>query len=427
SDIAQAASQATGKKLVIWTNMTAEAQTKVLLKQFAEVSKEMDIETEMVTVAFADLYTKLAAAVQSGTAPDVIQTTDSGAAYMYGQNMITPLNDVIDAIGRDDFLPSFLSEVTVGGKNWGVPDWANHNSIWYRQDLFSQYNLSIPKTWAELLTTAKALNIDTNSDGRTDIYGMAVPMASVQVAMQTYYEFLTASGIYIYDPETGEYFFGKDKEKAAKVLDYMIELYKAASPPASTDWSWNDYRNALVQGNVAMTQDFGGAIGIAIQNNPDIVKNLGSFEVPGPDGEAAAHFGGGYYFMAGNQGGDEKIALAKQFIEKLYTPERAAERALSRPLFAFPSIVSAFEIYKKDSSVADFQEEVNGIWNAMQTEKWYRQGMESGLNELSGQIEATTYFGEAIQSVALGQWTSSQAVDYIDQNLREQIETISKK
>ena len=52
--------------------------------------------------------------------------------------------------------------------------------------------------------------------------------------------------------------------------------------------------------------------------------------------------------------------------------------------------------------------------------------MEHGLSQMSSQIEATTFFGEAMQSVALGQWTSKQAVDYIDEMLQEQISIIGK-
>ena len=130
--------------------------------------------------------------------------------------------------------------------------------------------------------------------------------------------------------------------------------------------------------------------------------------------------------MLFRSGSDEKIELTKQFLAKLYTPERAAERALSRPMFAFPSLYSALDIYKQDASVALFQDEIATITDSFENSNWYWYGMEHGLSQMSSQIEATTFFGEAIQSVALGQWTSEEAVDYIDQNLQEQISIISE-
>ena len=411
-------------KLVIWTNLTAEAQTVVLTKQFNEVAEEMGIEIEMVTVSFGDMYTKLATAMQSGDVPDIMHTNEGGVAYLYANDMLTPMNEVIDNIGQDDFVQSYLDILTVDGTTWGLPDWALHTSVWYRKDLFKEYGLKVPNTWDELMDVAKALNIDTNSDGKTDIYGFAVSMSAVNVAAQVYYEMLYSAGVYTFDPKTGEYAFGRDKEKATEVLDYMIDLYHAASPLSSTEWAWSEFRNALVEGNVAMTQDMGAVILMAQNNNPEMVGKLGCFDFPGINGDKQASFGGSYNFVAGNQGGEEKAELAKVFLEKLYTPERAAERALSRPMFAFPSMYSAFDIYKKADSVAQYPDEVDVIYDAFQNSTWYRYGMEAGLSQMASQIEATTFFGEAIQSVALGKWTAEEAVDYIDQMLQEQLSVI---
>jgi ABC-type glycerol-3-phosphate transport system substrate-binding protein len=420
-------SSGTGKqKLVIWTNLTADAQKKVLTKQFNEIAAKMGVDVEMDTVAFGDMYKKLATAKGSGDVPDIMQTTEGGVSYLYGQKLLAPMNDVIGNIGEKDFMSSALKLLTVDGTTWGVPDWIMNTSVWYRKDLFQKNGLSVPKTWDEFATDAKKLTADTNGDGKTDIYGFAVPMDSVQVAAQTYYAFLYAQGLYTYDPNTGEYIFGKNKTQETQVLQYIMDLYKTASSPSSTTWTWNDYRNGLVQGNVAMTLDMGAVVGLAQTNNPDMVKNLGCFNLPGMNGATQATFGGTYDFVATNQGGDAKVALAKQFIQNLYTPELTAERALSRPMFAFPSLSTAFDIYKKDASVQPFQDEMNTIYNSLQNGKWYRYGMEAGLNQLDAQIEATTFFGEAMQGVALGQQTCAQAVDYIDQKLQEQIATIKK-
>jgi ABC-type glycerol-3-phosphate transport system substrate-binding protein len=415
-----------GGKLVIWTNLTADAQAKVLRKQFSEVAREMNIEVEMVTISFNDMYTKLTTAMQFGDVPDIMHTNFAGAAYLQSQGMISGMSDVVDKIGRGDFISTYLRVLTVDGQTWGVPDWAMHTSVWYRKDLFEENGLKIPKDWDEFKNAAKALCIDKDKDGKIDIYGFPTPMNAVQVAPQTYYEFLYSAGVYTFDPETGEYAFGKEKAKAAEVLDYLIDLYKTVSPPSATEWSWNEYRNALVEGTVAMTLDMGAVIGLAQNNNPGMVKKLGCFDFPGRNGTKPASFGSGYCFVASSKGDDGNIQLRKDFIAKLYTPERAAERALSRPMFAFPSLYPALDIYKKDASVALFQQEIATISNAFEHSNWYWYGMEYGLSQMSSQIEATMFFGEAMQSVALGKQTSKQAVDYIDKQLREQLAIIAK-
>lgn len=197
-----------------------------------------------------------------------------------------------------------------------------------------------------------------------------------------------------------------------------MELYRKASPAGSLAWSWGDYRNALsVTGTVAMSLDMGAVIGNAQSNAPEMVEKLGCFDFPGVDGNKAASFGSGYCFVAVPQTDDARSALVHDFLTALYTPERAAERALSRPMFAFPSYKPAFERYRASDKVALFQDEVNYILDAYENGAWYWYGMEAGLNGLSAYIESTGIFGEALQGACDGTYTAEQAYDLINEDL----------
>ena len=44
-------------KLLIWSNLTADAQQVVLVKQFGEIAEEMGIEIVIEAVPFKDMYT----------------------------------------------------------------------------------------------------------------------------------------------------------------------------------------------------------------------------------------------------------------------------------------------------------------------------------------------------------------------------------
>lgn len=423
AEVQEKAPAATGEKqkIIVWNNNTNENQLKELEAQLNEIAEDLNFEFEMVAVSFNEMYTKLATAIDAGEAPDIMNTNFAGCAYLYENGMLTDVTDVVDTLGKDRFVSSYIRTLTVGDEIWGLPDWSMHTSVWYRKDLFEEKGLSIPTTWEEFKACAEALCIDSNGDGNTDIYGFPVPMDATQVGAQTYYEFLYSAGVTTVDPETGEYCFGDQLDLAEETMEYMIDLYKVASPPAATAWSWGDYRNALVEGTVAMTLDMGAVIGNAQSNNPDMVEKLGCFDFPGPDGTKYASFGSGYAFVAGNTGSDEKIALVKQILTELYTPERAAARALARPMFAFPAMYDALEIYKADEKVAQFQTEIDTIVDAFENNNWYWYGMEHEFSGLCSQIESTTFFGEAMQSVALGTMTAREAVEYIDECLQEQI------
>ena len=401
-----------GQKLVIWTNLTADAQYEVLYKQFTELAEEMGLVVEVEKVAFNEMYGKLATAASSGGVPDIMHTNFGGTAYLYAAESIMPLDDIINGIGAGDFSDAYKTVLTgADGHIYGLPDWAMHTSVWYRKDVFADKGIEIPTTWDEFLAAAEALNT-------TEMSGFPVPLDGVQVAAQTLYEMMCSAGVYFMDPTTGEYCFDQQKDAAIEVIDYLVELYKKASPAGSLTWSWGDYRNALaVTGTAAMTLDMGAVIGNAQGNNPDMVDKLGCFDFPGVNGNKAASFGSGYCFVASPQEDAVRSALIRDFLTALYTPERAAERALSRPMFAFPSYKPAFELYKTSEKVAAFQDEVEYIFDQFENGTWYWYGMEAGLSAMSAYIESTTIFGEALQGACNGTYTSEEAYNLINDDL----------
>ncbi len=401
------------EKLVIWTCLTADAQFEVLNKQFTELGKEMGVEVEVEKLSFSEMIGKLATAAATDEVPDVMHVNFGGTAQLYADEVLMPLDDIINSIGADDFSDAYKTVLTgADGHIYGLPDWAMHTSVWYRKDLFEEKGLEIPTTWAEFKAVAEALN-----DGDA-MKGFPVPLDGVQVAAQTLYELMCSKGVFFLDPDTGEYVFDKEKDEMIEVIDYLVDLYKTASPAGSLTWSWGDYRNALaVSGTVAMTLDMGAVIGNAQGNAPEMVDKLGCFDFPGVDGNKVASFGSGYCFVGTKQETEERTALVSEFLTKLYTPERAAERALSRPMFAFPSYLPAFEIYKASEKVAAFQTEVDTIMNAFENTTWYWYGMENGLSPMSAHIEGTTIFGEALQGACDGTYTSEEAYELINDDL----------
>ncbi|MBQ8216618.1 MAG: extracellular solute-binding protein [Oscillospiraceae bacterium] len=402
-----------GEKLVIWTCLTADAQYNVLYKQFTELGAEMGVEVEVEKLSFGEMIAKLATASAVGEVPDVMHVNFGGTAQLYADEALMPLDGIIETIGADDFSDAYKTVLTgADGHIYGLPDWAMHTSVWYRKDLFEEKGLEIPTTWAEFKDVAVALN-----DGDA-MSGFNIPLDGVQVAAQTLYELMCSAGVYFLDPATGEYIFDQQKEEAIAVIDYLVDLYKSASPAGSLAWSWGDYRNALaVTGTVAMTLDMGAVIGNAQGNNPEMTAKLGCFDFPGVDGDKKASFGSGYCFVGTKQDDEVREKLVTDFLIALYTPERAAERALSRPMFAFPSYLPAFEIYKNSELVAEFQTEVDTIMDAFENSTWYWYGMENGLSPMSAHIEGTNIFGVALQGACDGTYTSEEAYELINDDL----------
>jgi ABC-type glycerol-3-phosphate transport system substrate-binding protein len=401
--------------LTMWTNLTVEAQAEVIRSQAEGCAAEQQgVSVSFEAVPFDSMYPKMVTAFRSGNGPDIMNTIEGGVAAAQAGGYIVPVDDVIDQHGRDDFIRSFLHAVRRDDQTWAVPDWALHQEVWYRKDLFAAKGVSPPKTWDELLAAAEALD-----DPAGGVRGFAVPMGVALVAPQTYYQFLYASGVHTFDPETGEYAFDRDRQQAVAATQFMLDLYHAASPPEARTWTWTDFRTAFVQGNVAMTLDFGAVVGQAAEQNPGMLDKMGVFQLPGPTADAQrGAVGGGYFYMVGKSN-ERREQAAKTLVGCLMRADTAATRVNTRPVFALPATNSAAEspTYTGDPTVRRFAAEIQLIRDTT-LPRWYRYGMEAGLNQLTGQIEATTFIGDELQSAAAGKITAEQAFDSINAELK---------
>lgn len=423
-----AGTAASATEISFWTNLTTASQANVIKKQIDEcAANQPGLTVNFETVPFGAMYTRLITALRNDDPPNIMNTIEGAVAFMQAKDGLEPLTDVVDSLGRSDFTASYLNAVSKNGEIWGIPDWALHQSVWYRKDLFEAAGLEVPKSWDELLAAAKALTKPA-ADGTPAQFGFAVPMSRSLVAPQTYFQVFYSAGGSIFDPQTGVYVFDDQKALAIKSLDFMIELYRQTSPPASIEWSWSEYRTAFVKGLVAMTNEWGAVVQMAAEQNPAVLDSFDVFPFPGPsaDKRPVASLGGGYYYLVGKSS-PEKVRASKELLLCFYKPERVAERANSRPIFAIPATKSAFDstVYQSNETVQRFKPQLNIIFNDVMP-TWYRYGMEAGLNPLAGQIEATTFIGDAIQNAVLGNITSEEAIDRIATQLNFQVELLSQ-
>lgn len=407
-------------QITMWTMLTTNACMTIVQNQINEFTKENpNITVKLEPMTFDNVYARLMTGVQSKTLPNVLDCIEGHVAFLQSKDSLLPVDDLItDLGGKSEFIEKYLQWASKNGKTYGLPDWSLHQEVWYRKDLYKKYGLSIPTTWAELEQNAKKLNIDTNNDGKIDIYGMAIPLGRNMVAQQTYSQFLYSAGVNIIDPTTGKYAFGDNKEMAVKAMDELVKIYKESSPPGSIDWSWPDFRTAMVKGSVAQTNEWGAIIAQAKEQNPSMLDNLSEFPMPGPDGIAKGSCGGTYYMCITKSTTEQELA-SKKLVEFMFQKDRLASRANARTVYAIPTMKSAYNstTYNSDAMVKKFSTEIKDIiTNVIPNEQ--RNGFEYGLNTAASEIESSNVMGDAIQNVILKGWTTNQAVDWLDQQLR---------
>ncbi|MFT4116976.1 extracellular solute-binding protein [Bradyrhizobium sp.] len=411
--------------LTLWQQASTPAHETVLKQQLETCSAQQpNVKVALQSVGLDVMYPRLATSLRDRRPPNVIITVESVVAFLHDKKSLVAVDDVIDGHGRADFIPAFLQAVSAEGKTWAVPDWALHHAVWYRKDLLAQAGIqSTPKTWAELEAMAAKLTIDKDGDGKPDQFGFAVPWgAKFFAAQQSLFDALYAEGITVVDPKTGNYSFAGRKADAVQALDYMMKMHKAYSPPASIDWTLLEIRTALMNGQIAAGAEWGGVVKFVEQQRPELLDQLSVFPFPAHDGPAKASLGGGFYMMIGTAP-EAEVAASKKLVACLMQPSEVARRANSRAIFALPAINSAYdsEAFKSDPINVRFAKEIETIRRDV-INRWYRYGLEAGLNPVSSIMESTSVINESMQKVALGRQTSAQAIDELDQFMKSSLD-----
>jgi len=72
----------------------------------------------------------------------------------------------------NDWYPEFIKALTYDGHLYALPTESFGAALVYRKDLFEKYGVRVPETIVDLEIAAKKLTLDTDSDGKTDIYGI---------------------------------------------------------------------------------------------------------------------------------------------------------------------------------------------------------------------------------------------------------------
>src|SRR5207248_8133390 len=123
-----------------------------------------------VTIEFVnanDLQPKIAAAIQSGSGPDLIQFQYNWQ-HIY-QDAVTDVTDVAEEVKKatGDFWPSVEAASKVSGKYLGVPHDFVPNAFHWRKSWFSEAGASeFPKTFADLFAVGKKLKANGHPLGQ---------------------------------------------------------------------------------------------------------------------------------------------------------------------------------------------------------------------------------------------------------------------
>ena len=191
-----------------------------------------------------DEYDKFQTAISAGTgAPDVIMLEADRIPNYVVQNALVDISDFGVADVKDNFSAGAWKDVSVGDAVYGAPVDGGPMGMIYRTDVFEQYGITPPTTWAEYEAAAQKVK-DAGGPLFGDV-GANVPAVFMALTIQN------GATPFTYDPATPEEIGIKVNDDASKeVLDYWAGLVKKGLV-GTQDQFTPEYISGVVGGDYA--------------------------------------------------------------------------------------------------------------------------------------------------------------------------------
>jgi len=278
------------KKVIhVWhteTNPLSRTAVANIVARFEVLHPDIKVEAE--ALAWGDLEGKIMAALAAGSPPELSHGQPITCAALQAKGLLLPLDEVVEAIGEDNIWDQIKKVGKYGDHYYGLVHAAGTSLLIYRKDLAKKKKLKGPKTWNDLLKIAKKLTMDTDGDGKIDIYGLTIPGDNLFINILTG-ELTKANGGILFDDQNRPRFTDKCM---IEILNFWKELTKYMPP----GWEGHGYRetfaNMYGQKAAMMYQGYGRGASLIEQYAPKHMLSTDYFDVwvkpHGPSGTKPA-------------------------------------------------------------------------------------------------------------------------------------------
>lgn len=378
--------------LRFWTSQGAPNQIAAWKDIFSRFEKQYPDYTVAIEVYSDDnLWPKLTAAYSGRDLPDLISYVQAYTVVtLNDQGLLEPFDDVMKAVGEDDFYPS-MRDVYKDKGHYMAATLNNQTSsnLWYRKDLLQEAGLEPPKYWDELLTVGKKLT-------KGDIYGVTLPYGRSALTDTCMIMFVHQAGGWIVNPDMSVAF---NSPETVATLEFLKEIYQYA-PPGATSYSWGEVMNAFVTGRTACSIYTGRPIFVVNSQNPALADKIS--RVPYP----YRREGTPYYDCPFNSlfipKGAKNVEGAKQLAKWLFRKEDYVQFLHTTPghnLPALKSIGSSKEFFA-NPLMQKYRKEVEGmIDTTAKSRNLVKESDRHPFNKKAGSIFNSNVLSETLQSV----------------------------
>lgn len=215
-------------------------------------------------------------AVMGGGGPDTSSFKLTSTPLFSANNLLVNLDGYLNAWKDKNLIEPSLYDTmrqASGTKSVYVMPWNTQVLyVYYRPSLMKKAGIGVPKTYAEFLEAAKKLTMDTNGDGKTDVYGFG--MRGAKGGQEPWGSFIWANG--------GN-FNKMDTPQAIQGMQDYIDLFKNGyAPPTAPMDGFSEIIANFKSGKTAMTIHHIGSSAGMIETFGDDVN---AFPFPGGAGK----------------------------------------------------------------------------------------------------------------------------------------------
>jgi multiple sugar transport system substrate-binding protein len=300
--------------VTMWARAATGGVTEALVEKYNE--SQDDVEIDLTVLPLNQEDAKFAAAVRSGSVPDIFGMNDISVPQFVRTGALRPLNEFIDSLEFGDQLnPGQVDLATYQDQTFGVPLMLDLSVLWYNKDLFRQAGLdpeAPPTNAEEMLTAARAI---TALGG--DIKGFTFAGNCGGCLTFTIEPMVFATGDHVIEGDVGEQTVNiEGNESLRKVMELLKTMWDEDLVPAeSRTEDGSTFGADFLAGKVGMATN---GIGTILAAHDDSFE-LGLAPIPGPDGDFST-FSGGDVFVLPSEG--EHQEEAQDFIEWVLQPEQ---------------------------------------------------------------------------------------------------------
>lgn len=375
------------------------------IKEFNEAHQGDIIVNASFQGDYEDNFAKLAASIQTGDVPTLMQASDIQTSYMRDSGIAYPMEDALDDVDsyKDRLLPLVRNYYELDDTLWSMPMFVSRPVLYVNPEILDEAGVNID----DLESFDGMLDAVDKIYENTDTPGLAIPISAWWV------EQMAASlGEHWCTPDNGV-----GAERATKVSatdpdllelwNRLGEMYQKGSI-ANLGESGDQVISVFGQDRVGMV--FGSSGGMS--NLEDMGKDFVALPLPVVNDEAGSAPGGNSLWILKEGKSQDEIEAAAEFAEFVATPEFQSD-VLSETGY-IPTTQGAADNAKQ--SATDNQERM-----LVQQEESPANSVTAGCH-MGALNEVRNHVTVAMQNIASGEGTPEEEWNIVNERAANAIE-----